>query len=24
MSAVNTPADFNDFKVADISLAAWG
>ncbi|GAB7530912.1 adenosylhomocysteinase [Pseudomonas sp. 3A(2025)] len=24
MSAANTPADFNDFKVADISLAAWG
>ena len=24
MSAVNTPADFTDFKVADISLAAWG
>ena len=24
MSAVNTPAGFNDFKVADISLAAWG
>ena len=24
MSAVNTPAGFNDFKVADMSLAAWG
>lgn len=24
MSAVNTPADFTDYKVADISLAAWG
>ncbi|MCG4452541.1 adenosylhomocysteinase [Pseudomonas sp. MMS21-TM103] len=24
MSAVLTPADFTDFKVADISLAAWG
>ena len=24
MSAASTPADFNDFKVADISLAAWG
>ena len=24
MSAVNTPAGFTDFKVADISLAAWG
>jgi len=24
MSAVNTPAGFNDYKVADISLAAWG
>ena len=24
MSAVNTPADFNDYKVADMSLAAWG
>ena len=24
MSAVLTPAGFNDFKVADISLAAWG
>ncbi|WP_417792027.1 adenosylhomocysteinase [Stutzerimonas xanthomarina] len=24
MSAVMTPAGFNDFKVADISLAAWG
>jgi adenosylhomocysteinase len=24
MSAVNTPADFTDYKVADMSLAAWG
>ena len=24
MSAVMTPADFNDYKVADISLADWG
>ncbi|MCO6056374.1 adenosylhomocysteinase [Pseudomonas sp. MOB-449] len=24
MSAVMTPADFTDYKVADISLAAWG
>ncbi len=24
MSAVITPADFNDYKVADMSLAAWG
>ena len=24
MSAVNTPAEFNDYKVADMSLAAWG
>ena len=24
MSAVLTPAGFTDFKVADISLAAWG
>src|SRR3990167_11147935 len=24
MSAVLTPADFTDFKVADISLDAWG
>ncbi|MBP5101118.1 adenosylhomocysteinase, partial [Pseudomonas protegens] len=24
MSAVNTPAGFTDYKVADISLAAWG
>ncbi|RZA28646.1 MAG: adenosylhomocysteinase, partial [Proteobacteria bacterium] len=24
MSAVLTPAGFSDFKVADISLAAWG
>ena len=24
MSAVMTPAGFTDFKVADISLAAWG
>ncbi|KPW06701.1 Adenosylhomocysteinase [Pseudomonas syringae pv. atrofaciens] len=24
MSAVMTPAEFNDYKVADISLAAWG
>ena len=24
MSAVITPADFNDYKVADISLADWG
>ncbi|MCE1822566.1 adenosylhomocysteinase, partial [Enterobacter hormaechei] len=24
MSAVNTPAGFSDFKVADISLADWG
>ena len=24
MSAVMTPAGFNDFKVADISLADWG
>ena len=24
MSAVMTPADFNDYKVADMSLAAWG
>ena len=24
MSAVNTPAGFTDFKVADISLADWG
>ena len=24
MSAVITPVDFNDYKVADMSLAAWG
>ena len=24
MSAISTPAGFTDFKVADISLAAWG
>jgi adenosylhomocysteinase len=24
MSAANTPAGFTDYKVADISLAAWG
>ena len=24
MSAVLTPADFNDYRVADITLAAWG
>ena len=24
MSATNTPVDFNDYKVADMSLAAWG
>ena len=24
MSAVNTPAGFTDYKVADMSLAAWG
>jgi adenosylhomocysteinase len=24
MSAVITPADFTDYKVADMSLAAWG
>ena len=24
MSAVITPADFSDYKVADMSLAAWG